>query len=180
MSIVLITGSMFSEKTTTLLSYARKYRLAKKKVILIKHGADDRYSPTNISSHNQDYLESTFSVRTLEEIKNTPEIQTCDVVLIDEGQFFTDVGDISAYWAGQGKHIIISALNGTFDRKPFPAISCLIPYVNRIVHLSAVCTVCGQDAHFSHLKIPPGHPSDPIIGGTETYEARCRPCLNRS
>ena len=179
MSIVLITGSMFSEKTTTLLSYARKYRLAKKKVILVKHGADIRYSRTNISSHNQDYLESTFSVRTLDEIKDNPEVLTSNVVLIDEGQFFTDVAETSVYWAEQGKHIIISALNGTFDRKPFPAISNLIPHVNHIVHLSAVCTVCGQDAHFSHLKISPVDPSDPIIGGTETYEARCRSCLNQ-
>lgn len=175
MSIVLITGSMFSEKTTTLLSYARKYRLAKKKVTLIKHAADVRYAADCISSHNQDFIESTFNTATLHTLKDAPEILQGDVILIDEGQFFPDLAETCAYWADRGNQIIISALNGTFERKPFPAISAVIPHVDRIIHLSAVCTVCGEDAHFSYLK-PTLVDPETLIGGADQYEARCRPC----
>ena len=177
MSIILITGSMFSEKTTTLLSYARKYRLAKKKVVLIKNAEDQRYSARNISSHNQDFIEATFAVQSLHPVQAAPEVAAGDVILIDEGQFFPDLAEVCAAWAAEGKHVVVSALNGTFERKPFPAISGLIPQVNQIIHLSAVCTVCGQPAHFSHLKSAGGPAGEPLIGGAEHYEARCRACL---
>ena len=178
MPIVLVTGSMFSGKTTFLLANARKYRLAKKKVVLIKYAGDTRSGNADIYSHDQTYSTSAFSTDTLKTLLTEELIETCDVVLIDEGQFFSDLAEITHIWAKQGKHIIISALNGTFERKPFPAISELIPYINSIIHLSAVCTLCGADAHFSHLKnagISDDHGF--IIGGSEQYEARCRLCL---
>ena len=178
MSLILITGSMFSEKTTTLLSYARKYRLAKKKVVLIKYAGDTRYSASAISSHNKDYIDSTFNLNLLALVRNDPLVETGQVILIDEGQFFPDLAELCAYWTAQGKHIVISALNGTFERKPFSAISNVLPLVTRIIHLSAVCTSCGQDAHFSHLKSDDA--KDEIrIGGADTYEALCMACFTR-
>ena len=176
MSIVLVTGSMFSGKTTTLLANARKYRLARKSVALIKYAGDTRN--TDICSHDQTYAMASFTTPDLARVQTEALIQSSDVILVDEGQFFPDLAQICDIWAKQGKHIIISALNGTFERKPFPAISELIPYVNSIVHLSAVCTICGSDAHFSHLKNT-GKSDEHgfIIGGSEQYEARCRVCI---
>jgi len=173
MSITLLTGCMFSCKTTTLLANARKYRLAKKKVVLIKYAGDTR--SIDIRSHDQISDTSTFTTDSLTHLLTVQ----CDVILIDEGQFFPDLAQTCDIWAKQGKHIIISALNGTYERKPFPAISELIPYVDSIVHLSAVCTICGADAHFSHLKNA-GKTDEHgfIIGGAEQYEARCRRCLD--
>ena len=176
MSIVLLTGCMFSCKTTTLLANARKYRLAKKKVVLIKYAGDTR--SIDIRSHDQISDSSTFTTDSLMRLQSEELVQASDVILIDEGQFFPDLAPTCDIWAKQGKHIIISALNGTYERKPFPAISYLIPYVDSIVHLSAVCTLCGADAHFSHLKNA-GNIDEHgfIIGGSEQYEARCRLCL---
>ena len=174
---------MFSEKTTTLLSYARKYKLARKKVVLVKYQGDKRYNENKIMTHNQDNHDVNYSLSRLGEIRD--QVPDAEVILIDEGQFFPDLAVISEYWAKAGKQVVISAVNGTFEQKPFVSISEIIPHVNRIIHLSAVCTVCGNDAHFSILK-PHGKSgadmervegAEFIIGGADQYEARCRPCL---
>ncbi len=109
MPIVLVTGSMFSGKTTFLLANARKYRLAKKKVVLIKYAGDTRSGNADIYSHDQTYSTSAFSTDTLKTLLTEELIETCDVVLIDEGQFFSDLAEITHIWAKQGKHSIISA-----------------------------------------------------------------------
>ena len=48
------------------------------------------------------------------------------------------------------KILIISALDGTFERKPFGQIPNLIPLCDDIVKLNAICMVCGNDAPFTH------------------------------
>jgi thymidine kinase len=48
-----------------------------------------------------------------------------------------------------GKLIIIAALDGTFQRKPFANVMELIPLAESVVKLSAVCMVCNRDAAFS-------------------------------
>ena len=50
-------------------------------------------------------------------------------------------------------------------------------YANKITKLSAICTQCGCEAHYSQRLIsgePANYNSDLIlIGDTENYEARC-------
>ena len=47
------------------------------------------------------------------------------------------------------KIIIIAALDGTFDRKPFGNIPELIPLCDEVVKLNAICKDCGDEAPFS-------------------------------
>ena len=44
--------------------------------------------------------------------------------------------------AGEGKKVIISALNGTFQRKQFGRILELVPLAENIIKLKSVCKVC--------------------------------------
>ena len=50
-----------------------------------------------------------------------------DVVGIDEGQFFPDVVEFCDGAANLGKTVVVAALDGTFERKPFGNIVSLIP-----------------------------------------------------
>ena len=50
-----------------------------------------------------------------------------DVVGIDEGQFFPDVVEFCDEAANLGKTVVVAALDGTFERKPFGNIVSLIP-----------------------------------------------------
>ena len=51
-----------------------------------------------------------------------PYIDMVDVIGIDEGQFYPDLVDKVEEFVRKDKLIIISALDGTFERKPFGQI----------------------------------------------------------
>lgn len=175
--IILILGSMFSSKTSTLINYARRYKLAKKKTVLIKYSNDTRYSVDDICSHDSNSIQATFSCATLSHLLHNDAVNDSDVVLIDEGQFFVDLPMVADSLANSGKIVLISALNGTFKREEFPVISQLIPKVEEIIHLKAICVVCGEDAHFTKRKDETNDAAE-LIGGEDLYEARCRKCFH--
>jgi thymidine kinase len=50
-----------------------------------------------------------------------------DVIGVDEGQFFQEIVEFCELLANQGKTVVVSALDGTFERKPFGNIINLIP-----------------------------------------------------
>jgi len=172
--IILITSCMFAGKTETLLTYARRYKLAKKNIVLIKYSKDERYSVSDVCSHNNTCLKATFSVDNLKCIESTEEIIKADVVLVDEGQFFKDAPEVCDMFANSGKIVIIALLNGTYKREEFPVVSKLIPLAEEIINLKAVCS-CGEDAYFTK-RIVAGEGTE-LIGGSESYEPRCRKCF---
>ena len=88
-----------------------------------------------------------------------------------------------------GKIVIVAALDGTFERKPFGNILELIPLAEDVTKLSAVCTKCGANAAFSK-RIGPEKELE-VIGGADKYvnqlfrlthiyryTARCRTCYH--
>lgn len=52
-------------------------------------------------------------------------------------------------WANNGKHILVSALDATFQRKPFSNVLELIPLAERVIKLTAVCSDCHSSASFT-------------------------------
>jgi thymidine kinase len=120
--------------------------------------------------------------------------ETCrafDVIGVDEGQFvraplrasslrdsrcfqFTDVVPFCEAMANAGKQVIVSALDGTFQRKPFGTILELIPLAEDVAKLTAVCAVCYHSAAFS--KRITRESEVEVIGGADKYFAVCRGC----
>ena len=88
------------------------------------------------------------------------------VIGIDEGQFFNDICEFSEMMANKGIIIIISALDGTFE-KPFMNIINLIPLCRAVVKLSAVCMECHGDAALKRL----GNEKEVSISGIDKYIA---------
>ncbi len=113
-----------------------------------------------------------LKITRLSEIKHL--ISDFDVIAIDEGQFFPDIAFESENFANQGKIVIIAALDGTFQRKPFGAILDLIPLAEFVVKLSAVCK-CGRDAFYT--KRTAESEEIELIGGEELYMPACRDCF---
>ena len=62
-----------------------------------------------------------------------------DVIGVDEGQFYPDLVDKVEEFVRKDKLIIISALDGTFERKPFGQIPQLIPLADDVIKLRAIC-----------------------------------------
>jgi thymidine kinase len=178
--ITLIIGCMFASKSTTMIQYLNQYQFKKKKCITIKYSKDDRYNSeadgkSSIVTHDKMTHLANFSIDKLLKLPSDT-INNADIILIDEGQFFCDIVNFSEMWADRGKHVIVAALNGTFEREPFPEISRLISCAEKIVYLNAICTICFKSASFSKRLIESTERE--LIGGSEAYEARCRKCRN--
>jgi thymidine kinase len=96
----------------------------------------------------------------------------CDLVAVDEGQFFPDLVEFAERLTEQGKTVIIAGLDGSFQRRPFGPILELIAKSESIQKLSAVCTVTGSEACFSKRMVDSQELE--VIGGAEVYAAVSR------
>jgi thymidine kinase len=173
--ITLILSCMFAGKTETLITHARRHILAKKKVVLIKYANDNRYTVDEICSHSLNNIKATFSCKRLSDVYNSQELRDAQVVLIDEVQFFHDAPEVCDKLANEGKIIVAAGLNGNYLREEFPVISRLIPLSEDFISLNAICSLCGELAHFTK-RIVSGSEVE-LIGGVESYQPRCRSCF---
>ena len=170
-----ITGPMYSGKTEELLRRLRREEVAGKSVILFKHNIDDRYSESEVKTHNGSSMKainSHFGVQALGE--------DYDVIGIDEAQFFIGailLSEINFLVQGLDKKVIVTGLDMDFRREPFGIVPTLMALADRVDKLSAVCQVCGEDAIFTQRLIdgvPTTEGDTILVGGKESYEARCR------
>lgn len=187
-TITLYVGPMFSGKTSTMLT-AIERKAYGFPCVIIKYIKDTRYGTADeIKSHNTRVISSRPRNEMGESIRIIVVGKLSDVVLheaennigIDEGQFFPDLNEQSNIWADAGKHVIIAALNGTFERKMFSTVSSLIPNCIKIEKLTAVCMFCHRrDAHWTKRTIRVAGDKEEFIGGTESYKACCRVCWDK-
>ncbi len=176
----LICGSMFSGKTEELLRRIRRAEIARRKVQIFKPAIDNRYGLVRVASHNGVAREDAVVVACAQDIVNRLEPDT-EVVAIDEIQFFDDeVSHICTLLAGRGLRVIGAGLDQDFRGEPFGPIPTLMSLAEYVDKLQAICVVCGAAASRTQRLIDgrPARYDDPIIlvGGSESYEARCRSC----
>ncbi len=172
--IEIICGSMFSGKTEELIRRLNRARIAKLKVGIVKPSLDTRYDANDIVSHNASVIPST-PVSTAAEI--LPLVADCDVVGIDEAQFFDSaIVDVCQQLADSGKRVIVAGLDMDFAGKPFGCIPQLMAIAEFVTKVHAICVVCGDVAHYSYRLVP--SQERVLLGETESYEARCRRCFN--
>lgn len=172
--IEVVCGSMFSGKTEELIRRLNRARIAKMKVEIFKPGIDVRYSEENVVSHNANALHST-------PVENASQIllyaTDCDVVGIDEAQFFgNDLIDVCQQLANQGVRVIIAGLDMDYTGKPFGPMPHLMAIAEDVTKVHAICMKCGGLAQYSHRIIE----GDKLVvlGETESYEPLCRDCFN--
>ncbi|WP_297550682.1 thymidine kinase [Thermococcus sp.] len=177
-----ITGPMFAGKTSELIKRIERQAYAKRKVALFKPSIDNRYSTSDVVAHNglryKAYVVPTDEngVRMIVDLTSR---EGFEVIGVDEVQFFPMeiVGALNEL-ADKGVYVIASGLNLDFKAEPFPVMKELLVRADNIVYLTAVCTVCGRPATRSQRLIDgkPAPRDSPVImvGGKESYEARCR------
>lgn len=162
---------MFSSKTSELIIRYNRYTIGGKKCVMVKYKNDTRYHEEKIATHDKKLLDALVC-EYLYQIDNM--IKDYDVILIDEIQFYKDAHIFCDKWANEGFIVDACGLNGTFDRKPFLVINKLIPLVDNITFLKAVCKETGNDATFSKLSINGNEifiKDHELIGGEEMYHS---------
>jgi thymidine kinase len=179
-SFEIITGPMSCGKTEELLRRIKRCIIAQKKVRVFSPALDTRSKGDYIESRNGLWLDA-MTVKTAKEILHNVDEQD-QVVAIDEIQFFDDeiVGVVSKL-ASQGKRVIASGLDLDFKGEPFGAMPELLCIADKVDKLTAVCMKCGSDHATRTQRLLNGFPADKsspliMIGGDETYEARCLKC----
>ena len=168
--IEVICGSMFSGKTEELIRRLKRAQFAKQKVEIFKPIVDTRYDEENVVSHDQNEISST-PVPAAANIRILAD--TCDVVGIDEAQFFdNEIIRVCNDLANQGKRVIVAGLDMDFKGNPFGPMPALMATAEYVTKVHAVCTKTGNLAHFSHRKSA----KDDLVmlGEEEEYEPLSR------
>lgn len=178
--IEVITGVMFSGKSEELMRRVRRAIIARRKVQVFKSHLDDRYSGIrHVSSHDGEAIEA-FPVSNSRDVAELlkPDVQ---VVAVDEVQFMdSGLVDVANRLADGGLRVILAGTDMDFRGQPFGPLGELLAIAERIDKLHAICVVCGELATRNQRLIDgkPASAEGPTIqvGGSETYEARCRRC----
>ncbi|SNV46855.1 Thymidine kinase [Chryseobacterium taklimakanense] len=165
-----ICGSMFSGKTEELIRRLRRAEMAGQVVEIFKPKVDTRYDDEEVVSHNQNKIRST-------PVESSNEIlllgSTCDVVGIDEAQFFdNDIVDVANKLANNGIRVVIAGLDMDFLGRPFGPMPNLMATAEYVTKVHAICRTTGNLANYSMRK---SAGTDLVeLGETDSYEAVSR------
>jgi thymidine kinase len=179
-SIEVVAGVMFSGKSEELIRRVRRAMIARKKVQVFKSHLDDRYAGVfAVSSHDGRTVEAVpvDSSAQIAQQLNT----LADVIAIDEAQFL-DLGIVPLVTdlAARGYRLILAGIDTDFRGEPFGPMPQLMAVADSVDKLHAICVICGGPATRTQRLIagkPAPYDSPTImIGGQESYEARCRHC----
>jgi thymidine kinase len=170
--IEVICGSMFSGKTEELIRRLRRAQIARQSVAIFKPVVDDRYSSNQLVTHDRISIPSRPVRHPREILELGGEAQ---VLGIDEVQFFEGtIVDVCQELADAGKRVIVAGLDTDYRGRPFGPVPDLLAVAEFITKTHAVCVVCGNPANRTQRVVGSGEQI--LVGGSESYEPRCRRC----
>ena len=166
----MICGCMFSGKTEELIRRLNRSIIAKQKVEIFKPKIDTRYHEANVVSHNRTSIRST-AVDFASDILLMAG--ACDVVGIDEAQFFDNsIVEVCNKLANGGKRVIVAGLDMDFEGKPFGPMPYLLAVAEFVTKVHAICADSGELASFSYRLSD--QEEKVVLGERQEYEARSR------
>lgn len=148
--IEVICGSMFSGKTEELIRRLKRAKFAKQNVEIFKPIVDTRYDEDHVVSHDENTIRST-PVPSAAHIRLLAD--NCDVVGIDEAQFFDDeIVTVCNDLANSGIRVVVAGLDMDFKGNPFGPMPALMATAEYVTKVHAVCTRTGNLANYSFRK----------------------------
>jgi thymidine kinase len=189
----IIIGPMFASKTSTLLEIYKQCKFCNIPVSIINHTSDTRYHDTMISTHdkimapclqanklkdiwkNEDFIESKNNSDNYSHIL----LNLSDVILINEGQFFSDLYEVVIDMLKYNKKIYVCGLDGDFERKKFGQILDLIPLCDKVRKLTSLCSLC-KDGTAGIFSMRLTDDKEQTIVGSNNYIPVCRKCYENN
>jgi thymidine kinase len=178
--IEVIAGVMFSGKSEELIRRVRRAVIARKRVQVFKSHLDERYAGLySVSSHDGLTVEAE-PVDSAEQVMRALRPDT-EVVAVDEVQFLDDgIVEVADGFANRGIRVILAGTDVDFRGLPFGAMPTLMSVAEVVDKLHAICVICGGPASRNQRLIngepAPWDSPTIMVGGRESYEARCRHC----
>ena len=178
--VEVISGVMFAGKSEELIRRVKRSIIARNTVQVFKSHLDDRYGGVfTVSSHDGTLVEAEPVASSLEIMEKVlPDTQ---VVAVDEAQFL-DAGIVTAAntLANRGVRVILAGTDSDFRGEGFGAMPQLMAAAEIVDKMYAICVVCGGPAtrnqRLINGKPAPWDSPQIMVGGRESYEARCRHC----
>jgi len=168
--IEVICGSMFSGKTEELIRRLKRAQIAKLKVEIFKPIVDTRYHEEMVVSHDANEIRST-PVPAAANIRLLAD--DCDVVGIDEAQFFDDeIITVCNDLANKGIRVVVAGLDMDFKGNPFGPMPALMATAEYVTKVHAICTRTGNLANYSYRKSK--NDKLVLLGETDEYEPLSR------
>ena len=186
-SLDIITGPMFSGKSTELLRRLNIYSELGFSTLYINSNLDSR-SDKNFSTHNPiiKSIGKISSVKldsdlTMEDINKKIDFNNFKVIGIDEAQMFYNLKRfVIELIENYDKKVIVVGLNGDYERNKFGEILDLIPICDKLTKLNSVCSLCsknkGKLVEAPFTKRIGDSKEKILIGGNASYHACCRKC----
>jgi len=168
--IEVISGCMFSGKTEELIRRLNRAIIAKQKVEIFKPAIDNRYHHEQIVSHDDHSIRSTPVNFASDMLLLSGD---CDVVGIDEAQFFDEsIIEVCNALANNGKRVIVAGLDMDYEGKPFGPMPNLMAIAEFVTKVHAICAQTGELASFSFRLT--SNDQQVMLGEKGKYEARSR------
>ena len=175
----LILGTMFSGKTTYILSEMSKLSEAGYNILYVNTDFDTRSSEA-FSTHNPFFTMGDIprnvymtKTRTLLEL----DVDKYDIIAIDESHFFDDLLAFVDRTLLSNKSLIVAGLIADYRGQKFGQILDLVPICTDIIRLKAYCSVCAKSrvcTVASHSKRIVDSTEITDIGGASKYIPVCR------
>ena len=178
--IEVISGVMFAGKTEELIRRVRRAVIARRKVQVFKSHLDARYAGIyHVATHDGLTVEAE-PVDSAEQVIRAVREGT-EVVAVDEVQFLDEgIVDVADTLANRGVRVVLAGTDVDFRGLPFGALPTLMCIAEVVDKLHAICVVCGGPATRNQRLIDgepaPWNSPTIMVGGRESYEARCRHC----
>lgn len=178
--IEVISGVMFAGKSEELIRRVRRAVIARKQVQVFKSHLDARYAGLySVTSHDGLTVDAE-PVDSADQIMRQVRPDT-EVVAIDEAQFLDGgIVTVANALADRGVRVIVAGTDSDFRGQPFGAMPILMAAAEIVDKLQAICVVCGGPAtrnqRLVNGKPAPWDSPTIMVGGRESYEARCRHC----
>lgn len=187
----LIIGPMFCGKTSKILEIYKQCKFCNIPVSIINHTIDKRYHDTMLSTHDKvmapclqaNKLSDIWTNIGFIESGNQSDkyannlLRSSDVILINEGQFFSDLYEVVVDMLNNNKKVYVCGLDGDFERKKFGNILDLIPLCDKVNKLTSLCSLC-RDGTPGIFSMRLTTETEQTVVGSDNYIPVCRKCYS--
>jgi len=169
-----IVGAMFAGKTSELLKRILWAEHQGKKILVLKHRIDNRYSEKLISTHNN-LSHECYAMDDWKDVHSYYDFsnKNYDVIFLDEIQFMD--ADETIFNVEKllqtGIDVVCAGLDQDSRGKPWETSSYLLALADKITKIYGFCNVCGIEATKTYRKIEGGDRTQ--VGASNIYEPRC-------
>ena len=169
MSLRIIMGNMFSGKTTEMIRRLKRYKVIGKQVVVINSQKDIRSTEEVLRTHDNVTFRC-IKTNDLSEVDTTG----CDVVALDEAQFFTGLKPFVESALEAGKTVLLAGLDGDYKQRKFGNLLDCVPLADEVTKLTAMCMDCLDGTQGPFTKRIVKSTKLELVGGDDMYKAVCR------